>query len=176
MRLSLLFNERQSRPIGVFAARDDPLPCRINNNEHMAPAFIEFHRRLRWADADAAGRLHFPRIFEIIEEAESELLRSIEWPMDVRRKNYDFPRVNINCNFYRIIALDAPFRLHFSVGQLGRTSIRYDYQVFDAGEELAIEGTMTVVVLQAGKPTEIPKALRAALSGETSDPGCVAQS
>jgi acyl-CoA thioesterase FadM len=38
----------------------------------MAPAFIEFNRRLRWADSDAAGRLHFPRIFEIIEEAESE--------------------------------------------------------------------------------------------------------
>ena len=81
----------------------------------MAPAFIEFNRRLRWADADAAGRLHFPRIFEI-------------------------------------------------------------YQLFDTGEELAIEGTMTVVVLQNGKPTEIPQALRAALGGETSDPGCVAQS
>src|SRR5882672_8419033 len=121
-------------------------------------AFIEFKRHLRWADADAAGRLHFPRIFEIIEEAESELLRGIDWPMDVRRRIYDFPRVNVNCNFLRIIALDAPFRLRFSVGELGRTSIRYDYQVFDAGEELAIEGTMTVVVLEAGKPTEIPKA------------------
>ena len=141
----------------------------------MAP-FVEFKRRLRWADADAAGRLHFPRIFEIIEEAESELLRGIDWPMDVRRRNYDFPRVNVSCNFLRIIALDAPFRLRFSVGQLGRTSIRYDYQVFDAGEELAIEGTMTVVVLQAGKPAEIPKALRDALSGETTDPGAAPQS
>ena len=139
-------------------------------------AFVEFKRHLRWADADAAGRLHFPRIFEIIEEAESELLRGIDWPMDVRRRNYDFPRVNVNCNFLRIIALDAPFRLRFSVGELGRTSIRYDYQVFDAGEELAIEGTMTVVVLEAGKPTEIPKALRAALSGEITDPGSVPQS
>ncbi len=141
----------------------------------MAP-FVEFKRRLRWADADAAGRLHFPRIFEIIEEAESELLRGIDWPMDVRRRNYDFPRVNVSCNFLRIIALDAPFRLRFSVGQLGRTSIRYDYQVFDAGEELAIEGTMTVVMLEAGKPVEIPKALRAALGGETSDPGAAPQS
>src|ERR1051325_10125887 len=41
------------------------------------PASIELERRLRWADADAAGRLHFPRIFEIIEEAESELVRRI---------------------------------------------------------------------------------------------------
>ena len=132
----------------------------------MPPPAIEFKRRLRWADADAAGRLHFPRIFEIIEEAESELVRSLGYPMDVRRHDYDFPRVHLECQFRRIIALDAPFRLRFTVGRLGRTSIRYDYQVFDAEEEVAIEGTMTVVVLENGKPREIPPALRAALSGE----------
>ena len=137
----------------------------------MPTAFIELKRRLRWADADAAGRLHFPRIFEIIEEAESELLRGIEWPMDVRRKGYDFPRVHLECKFYRMIALDAPFRLRLAVGKLGRTSIRYDYQVFDVGEELAIEGTMTVVVLQNGQPTEIPQALRLRLGGEPSEAG-----
>ena len=133
------------------------------------PAFIEFNRRLRWADADAAGRLHFPRIFEIVEEAESELLRGIEWPMDVRRQHYDFPRVHVECRFLRMLALDAPFRLRLTVGKLGRSSIRYDYQVFDDGEELAIEGTMTVVMLQNGKPVEIPASLREALGGGVSD-------
>lgn len=132
----------------------------------MSAPFIEFNRRLRWADADAAGRLHFPRIFEIIEEAESELLRAIQWPMDMRRRDYDFPRVHLECEFHRIIALDAPFLLRLTVGRLGRTSIRYDYQVFDGVEELAIEGTMTVVVLQNGVPVEIPPPLRAALGGE----------
>ena len=135
------------------------------------PPAIEFKRRLRWADADAAGRLHFPRIFEIVEEAEGELLRGVEWPMDVRRKNYDFPRVHVECRFLRMLVLDAPFRLRLTVGKLGRSSIRYDYQVFDAGEELAIEGTMTVVMLQHGKPVEIPESLRAALNGEVSETG-----
>ena len=134
------------------------------------PASIELERRLRWADADAAGRLHFPRIFEIIEEAESELVRGIAWPMD-RSMGYDFPRAHVECRFLRVIALDSPFRLRLTVGKLGRTSFRYDFQVFDADNELAIEGTMTVVTLQNGKPTEIPPTLRAALSGETSVPG-----
>ena len=129
------------------------------------PASVELKRRLRWADADAAGRLHFPRIFEIVEEAESELLRGLEWPMDVRRRNYDFPRVHVECRFLRMLALDASFSLQLKVGKLGRTSIRYDYQVFDANDELAIEGTMTVVMLAQGKPVEIPDSLRAALSG-----------
>src|SRR4030095_2285748 len=132
----------------------------------MPLASIELQRRLRWADADAAGRLPFPRIFEVIEEAESELLRRLEWPMDVRRRNFDFPRVNVNCNFLRVIALDAPYRLRFSVRKLGRSSIRYEYKGYDAGDELSSEGTMTVVVMQEGKPVEMPEALRQALGGD----------
>ncbi len=111
----------------------------------MPAPFIEFKRRLRWADADAAGRLHFPRIFEIVEEAESELLRGLDWPMDVRRKDYDFPRVHLECQFHRILALDAPFRLLFTVGKLGRTSIRYDYKSSTPTRTWRLKGTMTVV-------------------------------
>ncbi len=129
------------------------------------PPTVEFQRRLRWADADAAGRLHFPRIFEIVEEAEGELLRSIGRPLNLRERTYDFPRVHVECQFKRILALDAPFRLVFTVGRLGRTSIRYDYKVFDASEQLALEGTMTVVAMQNGSPVEIPPDLRAALEG-----------
>ena len=132
----------------------------------MPPPTVEFNRRLRWADADAAGRLHFPRVFEIVEEAEGELLRGLGRPLDLRERTHDFPRVHVECHFRRILALDAPFRLLFTVGRLGRTSIRYDYKVFDASEQLAIEGTMTVVVMCSGSPVEIPKALRAALAGE----------
>ena len=132
----------------------------------MPTPSIEFRRRLRWADADAAGRLHFPRIFEIVEEAEGELMRSVGWPFDLRRREYDFPRVHLECQFTRILHLDAPFRLLFTVGKLGRTSIRYVYRVFDAEEQLAVEGTMTVVVMQGGRPVEIPPHLRAALGGE----------
>ena len=131
----------------------------------MPPPTVEFNRRLRWADADAAGRLHFPRIFEIVEEAEGELLRGVGRPLNLRERAYDFPRVHVECRFKRILELDAPFRMLFTVGRLGRTSIRYDYKVFDATEQLAIEGTMTVVVMQQGQPVEIPPALRAALEG-----------
>jgi acyl-CoA thioester hydrolase len=132
----------------------------------MPPPTVEFHRRLRWADADAAGRLHFPRIFEIVEEAEGELLRAAGRPLDLRDRTYDFPRVHVECQFKRILELDAPYRLLFTVGRLGRTSIRYDYKVFDASERLAVEGTMTVVVMRQGSPVEILPPLRAALAGE----------
>jgi acyl-CoA thioester hydrolase len=131
------------------------------------PVSIEIERRLRWADADAAGRLHFPRIFEIVEEAESELVRRIEWPMN-RSLGYDFPRVRVECNFRKVLELDALFRLRLTVGKLGRTSYRYDFQVFNSDSEVALEGSMTVVALKNGKPTEIPETLRAAFSSDKS--------
>ena len=127
---------------------------------------IELERRLRWADSDAAGRLHFPRIFELVEEAESELVRRIDWPMN-RSLGYDFPRVHVECRFMRVLELDALFRLRLTIGRLGRTSYRYDFQVIDANGETALEGTMTVVVLQNGKPAEIPATLRAAFASDT---------
>jgi YbgC/YbaW family acyl-CoA thioester hydrolase len=129
------------------------------------PASIELKRHLRWADADAAGRLHFPRIFELVEEAESELVRRIDWPMN-RSMGYDFPRAHVECNFRRVLSLDDPFRLRLSVGKLGRTSFRYEFQVFNADDELALEGAMTVVVVQNGKPVEIPQSLREALGSD----------
>ncbi len=127
---------------------------------------IELKRRIRWADADAAGRLHFPRIFEYFEEAEAELMRSIGYPLMMHPNEYDFPRVHTECRFRKMLLLDAPFTMRISVGKLGRTSIRYDIQVFegDAPGDLALEGTMTVVVVQKGRPVEIPPQFRAALS------------
>ncbi len=125
--------------------------------------FIELERRMRWADVDAAGRLHFPRIFEIVEEAEIELLRKIGWSMFERLKEFDFPRVRVECDFKRMIALDDLFRLRVTIGRVGRSSIRYDFQAFLETGELALTGAMTVVFLKNGKPAKIPKDLRDAL-------------
>src|SRR5262245_49521344 len=126
---------------------------------------IELTRRIRWADADAAGRLHFPRIFEYFEEGEGELLRSAGFSI-YDGGGYDFPRKHVEAVFHRALSLDAPFVMRVTVGKLGNTSIRYDYQIFadDACAQLALEGSMTVVVVKDGKPAPIPDQLREALS------------
>jgi YbgC/YbaW family acyl-CoA thioester hydrolase len=126
---------------------------------------IELRKRIRWADADAAGRLHFPRIFEYFEDGEGELLRSAGFSM-FDRGGHDFPRKHVEAIFHRALPLDAPFVMRVTVGKLGNTSIRYDYQIFadDACAQLALEGSMTVVVVKDGKPAPIPDKLREALS------------
>ncbi len=128
-------------------------------------ASIELTRRIRWADADAAGRLHYPRIFEYFEEGETELMRAVGITM-FDGAGYDFPRKHVEATFHRILPLDAPFVMRVTVGKLGNTSIRYDYQVFadDACTQLALEGTMTVVVVKDGRPAPIPERMREVLA------------
>ena len=126
---------------------------------------VELKRAVRWADADPAGRLYFPRIFDYFSEAERELLRRTGFP-DGGMDGYDFPRVHAECDFRKVLAVYASFTIHASVGKLGRSSIRYDFRVFakDEPAEPAAVGSVTVVVVQHGKPVEIPPFLRAALA------------
>jgi acyl-CoA thioesterase FadM len=62
-----------------------------------------------------------------------------------------------------MIPLDAKFRLRLDIGKVGRSTIRYDFQAFTAKNELALEGKMTVAILNNGKLTKIPNDLRDAL-------------
>ncbi len=127
---------------------------------------IELTLRVRWADSDPAGRINFPRYFDYMEDGEAELMRSRGLSYADLPAGYSAPRVHTECSFRRILNYDAPFTLRVTVGKLGNTSIRYDYQFFTAGDprELAAEGSMTIVVIKDGRPIEIPQEWRAALS------------
>jgi acyl-CoA thioesterase FadM len=82
------------------------------------------------------------------------------------RGGYDFPRKHVEATFHSALPLDAPFVMRVAVGKLGNTSIRYDYHIFadEACAQLALEGSMTVVVVKDGKPEPIPDKMRKALS------------
>src|SRR5690349_2159235 len=128
---------------------------------------IELTLRVRWADSDPAGRINFPRYFDYMEDGEAELMRACGLSYAQLPPGYGVPRVHTECSFRKILNYDAPFTMRVTVGKLGNTSIRYDYQFFNHGEprELAAEGSMTIVVIKDGRPIDIPPDWRAALSG-----------
>ncbi len=124
---------------------------------------IELKRRVRWADADPAFRINFPRYFEYFEEGETELLRACGINFDPQT-GFGMPRVHSECTFKKPLLLDAEFTMRVSIGKLGRSSIRYEYQIFDTSQELSAEGSMTVVFTKDGQSHELPAELRTALS------------
>ena len=127
---------------------------------------IELQLRVRWADSDPAGRINFPRYFDYMEDGEAELMRSRGLSYAQLPPGYGVPRVHTECSFRKILQYDAPFKMRVTVGKLGNSSIRYDYQFFSDSEpaELAAEGSVTIVVIKDGRPIEIPQEWRAALS------------
>ena len=127
---------------------------------------IELELRVRWADSDPAGRINFPRYFDYMEDGEAELMRSRGLSYAKLPPGYGVPRVHTDCTFKKILSYDAAFVMRVTVGKLGNSSIRYDYQFFtdDDPRELAAEGSMTIVVIKDGRSIEIPADWRAALS------------
>jgi acyl-CoA thioester hydrolase len=125
---------------------------------------IELKRTVRWVDADAAGRIYYARIFDYAGECEWELLRSIGITRKKEGNPYDFPRVHAECHFKKTLELGASFVIRFWAAKLGRTSIRYSFEVFLDKEPdgAAATGSVTVVVLHNGKPAEIPPQIRSA--------------
>jgi YbgC/YbaW family acyl-CoA thioester hydrolase len=123
---------------------------------------IELNRIVRWADVDASGRIYYARIFDYAGEAEWELLHSLGLSRKDLGKTYDFPRVHAECHFKKMLELGTRFTIRFRPGKLGRTSIRYDFEVFIEAEpeEVAANGSVTVVVLRNGEPAAIPPELR----------------
>jgi acyl-CoA thioester hydrolase len=126
---------------------------------------ITIKRRIRWSDADAAGILYYARIFDYFQEGEAELMRSVGW-QHRPETGLGIPRRHLEVTYHRVLPLDAPFWLRASVAKLGTTSIRYLYEAFadEACEQLAAEGTITVVFTIDNKPIPIPPELRAKLS------------
>ena len=126
---------------------------------------IELKRKVRWADVDAAGRLYFPRIFDYAGEGEWELLHRLGVSRKRLGETYDFPRIHAECHFKKMLELGAAFTIRLWAGKLGRTSVRYDFEAFLDGEpdEVAASGSVTVVTLQNGRPSEIPPEIRSAL-------------
>jgi acyl-CoA thioester hydrolase len=133
---------------------------------------LDIKLRVRWADADPAGRINFPRFFDYMEDGEAELLRACGLSFRDLPAGYSVPRVHTECNFRKMLTYDAAFTMRVRVGRLGNSSVRYEFQFFlDGGEppELAADGSMTVVVIKDGRPIHIPPKWRAALSDAPAD-------
>jgi len=129
--------------------------------------------RVRWGDVDAASIIFYGSYIRFFEIAETELFRSVGLPYGKIFDELDIwlPRVHLECDFHRAAQLDDLLEVSVYVGNMGRTSVRLDFEVRRKTEEgtteqdlMATAHFVLVATNRIGlRPVPIPQLLRTAL-------------
>lgn len=127
-------------------------------------------RRVEFCHTDAAGMAHFSALFQFLEQAEHELLRSVGLSVsaDDEQGTISWPRVSASCDFRRAARFEDLLEIEVQVARLGTTSVSYAFRLHSGGE-LVAEGHMTSVCCRLApgeppRPVAVPELFRARLA------------
>ena len=110
-------------------------------------AFPFFHSlRVRWSELDPQGIVFNPNYFVYFDVACTEYMRAIGYPYPdgLASLGVDLFAVNAHANFRGSARYDDILEVGVRVGNVGRTSLRFDFGVF-RGTEPLVDGTLTYV-------------------------------
>ena len=124
------------------------------------PSTFVTQRRVEFRDTDMAGIVHFSNFFTYMEQAEHELLRSLNLGVicEVDGQHISFPRVNAQCNYRNAIKFEQIIDVEVSVLRIGNKSITYGFQ-FSRDKTPVADGSITVACClfdHETKPISVP--------------------
>lgn len=121
-------------------------------------------RRVEFSDTDAAGIMHFSAFFRFMEQAEHDLLRSLELSVvmvdDVAQGGggkLSWPRVHAHCDFRSPAHYEDVLDIDVTISRLGEKSANYEFQFSLNGKPLA-SGEITSVccrIVSGQKPQSV---------------------
>ncbi len=103
-------------------------------------AAVAVQRRVEWPDTDAAGHYHHSSVVRWVEAAEAVLFERLGLSALFGR----IPRVRYEVDYRARLWFGDVVEIAIGVAELGRTSIRYAFEV-RRGEDVAALGTMVAV-------------------------------
>ncbi len=128
--------------------------------------FPHLHRiTTRWDDNDAYGHVNNVRYYAFFDTVINEWLVR-EGGLDIQGGDVIGLCAESHCSFAAPLAFPDDVEVGLRVGQLGRTSVRYELGVFAAGvEEPSADGWFVHVFVDRAtrRPADPPPRLRAAL-------------
>ena len=119
-----------------------------------------YQRCAQFADTDAAGVVHFAKILCYAEEAEHDLLASLDIPL---LGDGGWPRVKLSCEYTGPVRAGDNVEVSISPSQLGTSSIVWQFSMSCHGKRVASGEIKTVRVDAAGKPSPLEESWRSAL-------------
>lgn len=121
----------------------------------------EYDVRIAYADTDRLGVVYYANYFALFERGRTELLRN----MGLRYRDLEeqekvfLPVSEAKCNYFSPAKYDDLVRIKTWVSKLGRASIEFQYEIYDAGsgKKIAEGFTRHPFVNQAWKPVRVPE-------------------
>jgi len=125
----------------------------------MSTAFVT-SRRVEFSDTDAAGIMHFAAFFRMMEQAEHDLLRSVNLSvvMHDAAGKISWPRVAAKCDFQAAARFEEVLQIEVRIARLGKRSITYSHRFLRDGQVLAT-GEITAVccrIREGALPKSMP--------------------
>jgi acyl-CoA thioester hydrolase len=118
----------------------------------------------RWADNDVYGHVNNVVYYAFFDTAVNRFLMD-HAGLDPMHSPVIGLVVETRCNYFAPIAFPETVEVGIAVGQVGRSSIRYEIGVFaEESDETAAHGHFVHVYVEAAtrRPTELPAQMRAA--------------
>lgn len=125
-------------------------------------ASVTIDRVVDWQDTDAGGHYHHSTVIRWVEAAEAELHATL----GLGELFGVVPRVHYEVDYSARLWFRDQVAITLSVGAVGRSSLRYDFEV-RRGPDLAATGSMTAVQIDqsTGQTVPWPESTRALLTG-----------
>ncbi len=124
---------------------------------------IEHTERMRvnWVDTDASGLIHYTAALRYFEVPEHVLMREAFGDALVK-----MPRVHVEADYQNALRYPEEFDCTARVVGVGRTSVRWEYEIVKTDGVRAITGKIVAVAVGPdGRPMEVPDSLREKLEG-----------
>ena len=108
------------------------------------PLKFSIEERVLWGDVDAARIIFYGSYIRFFEIAETELFRAVGMSYGKVFDDLDIwlPRVHLECDFRRVAQLDDLLEVSVYVGNIGKTSLRLDFEVRRKGSDGTVEAEL----------------------------------
>jgi len=114
-------------------------------------------RRVEFCHTDAGGIMHFAGYFEMMEQAEHELLRQLGLSVVMQHEGQtvSWPRVSAKCDFAKPARFEDELEIQIGVAKVGKRSVTYAAEFFFSGQSIASGELVSVCcVIEPGKPLQ----------------------
>ena len=125
--------------------------------------YFDYEYRVRYGDTDKLGISYYANYFVWFEAARTEYFRALGLPYtECEKKGYFLPVAEAGAKYIAPSTYDDLLKVRTSVAQIRKSSMRFEYQIFQktSGVLTATGFTVHVFVDRNLKPVRIPEEVK----------------